>query len=52
MLKRSADASNVAIAACNTLEMEDDGFKHLRTDVFDLRDMMLDRVRTLRGDVS
>lgn len=52
MLKRSADASNIAIAACNTLEMEDDGFKHLRTDVFDLRDMMLDRVRTLRGDVS
>lgn len=50
MLKRSADASNVAIAACNTLEMEDDGFKHIRNDVFNLRDMMLDRVRMLRGE--
>lgn len=52
MLKRSADASNVAIAACNTLEMEDDGFKHLRTDIFVLRDMMLDRVRILRDDIQ
>jgi hypothetical protein len=52
MLKRSADASNIAIAACNTLEMEDDGFKHIRSDVFDLRDMMLDRVRMLRGETK
>lgn len=50
MLKRAADASNVAIAACNTLEMEDDGFKHVRTDMFKLRDMILDRVRMLRGE--
>jgi hypothetical protein len=52
MLKRSADASNLAIAACNTLEMEDDGFKHIRDDIFNLRDMMLDRVRLLRGEVK
>jgi hypothetical protein len=50
MLKRSVEASNLAIAACNTLEMEDDGFKHLRIDIFNLRDMMLDRVRVLRGE--
>ena len=50
MLKRSADASNIAVAACNTLEMEDDGFKLIRTDVFQLRDMILDRVQVLRGD--
>ncbi|MGJ8655751.1 MAG: hypothetical protein ACSHX6_04800 [Akkermansiaceae bacterium] len=52
MLKRSADACNVAIAACNTLEMEDDGFGLIRADIFDLRDMMLDRVRELRGDLD
>jgi len=51
MLKRSADAGNVAIAACNTLEMEDDGFKLLRADIFELRDMINDRVRGLRGDI-
>jgi len=50
MLKRSADASSVGIAACNTLEMEDDGFKALRTDLFELRDMVMDRVRELRGE--
>lgn len=50
MLKRSADAGNLAIAACNTLEMEDDGFKFIRDDIFDLRDMMLDRVKMLRGE--
>jgi hypothetical protein len=52
ILKRSADASNLGIAACNTLEMEDDGFKHIRDDIFNLRDMMLDRVRLLRGEVK
>ena len=52
MLKRSADASNVAIAACNTLEMEDDGFKVLREDIFRLRDMILDKVRELRGNLD
>ena len=50
MLKRAADACSVGIAACNTLEMEDDGFKSLRTDIFDMRDMMMDRVRDLRVD--
>jgi len=48
MLKRSADAVNVAIAACNTLEMEDDGFKLIRNDFFTLRDMILDLIRELR----
>ena len=52
MLKRSADASNVAIAACNTLEMEDDGFKVIREDIFRLRDVILDRVRELRGNLT
>lgn len=52
MLKRSADACNVAIAACNTLEMEDDGFGLIRLDIFNLRDMILDRVRELRGDLD
>ena len=50
MLKRSADASNVGIAACNTLEMEDDGFQSLRVDLFQIRDLILDRVRDLRGE--
>lgn len=49
MLKRAAEASNMAIAACNTLSLEDDGFIYLRADVFKLRDMILDRVRFLRS---
>lgn len=52
MLKRSADASNIAISACNTLEMEDDGFEVIRTDIFTLRDMILDNVRELRGEIN
>lgn len=50
MLKRSVEASTVGVAACNTLEMEDDGFQSLRADIFKLRDMIMDRVRELRGE--
>jgi hypothetical protein len=52
MLKRAVEACNVAIAACNTLELEDDGFKILREDVFELRHQILDRVRELRSDLG
>ncbi len=49
MLKRATDAGNLAIASCNILELEDDGFKQIRDQFFELRDMVLDRLRLLRN---
>lgn len=48
MLKRTLDACNEAIAACNTLAMEDDHYEDLRTHIFHLRDLIIDRTHVLR----
>ena len=50
ILKRSIDACVSAIASCNTLELEDDGFEALRSDVFVMRDAMIDMTHELRND--
>lgn len=48
VLKRALEACNSAVAACNTLNMEDDRYEDLRTHVFHLRDLMIDKSHTLR----
>jgi hypothetical protein len=48
VLKRALEACNSAVAACNTLNMEDDRYEDLRAHVFHLRDLMIDKSHTLR----
>lgn len=48
ILKRAMEACNVAVSSCNTLEMEDDGYRLLREDIFKLRDHMIDETHALR----
>ncbi|MFC5050844.1 hypothetical protein ACFPK9_09475 [Rubritalea spongiae] len=48
VLKRALEACNSAVAACNTLNMEDDRYEDLRSHVFHLRDLMIDKSHTLR----
>ncbi|MGJ8672871.1 hypothetical protein [Rubritalea sp.] len=48
VLKRTLEACNSAIAACNTLNMEDDRYEDLRIHIFHLRDLMIDKSHTLR----
>jgi hypothetical protein len=48
VLKRALEACNSAVAACNTLTMEDDHFEDLRVHVFHLRDLIIDKSHQLR----
>lgn len=48
ILKRTLEACNSAIAATNTLAMEDDNYEELRVLIFHLRDMMIDLSHGLR----
>ncbi|MFC4992006.1 hypothetical protein [Rubritalea tangerina] len=48
VLKRVLEACNSAVAACNTLSMEDDKFEDLRTHIFHLRDLIIDKSHSLR----
>ncbi|GAA5496466.1 hypothetical protein SAMN02745181_0231 [Rubritalea squalenifaciens DSM 18772] len=48
ILKRTLEACNSAIAATNTLAMEDDKYEELRSLIFHLRDMMVDLSHGLR----
>lgn len=50
VLKRTLEACNRAIAACNTLAMEDDKFEDLRSHIFHLRDLIIDTSHTLRDE--
>lgn len=48
VIKRALEACNSAVAACNTLAMEDDKFEDLRNHIFHLRDLMIDKSHELR----
>ncbi|MFT5881648.1 MAG: hypothetical protein ACI9FG_000133 [Crocinitomicaceae bacterium] len=48
VLKRALEACNSAVAACNTLTMEDDKFEDLRVHVFHLRNLIIDKSHELR----
>lgn len=48
VLKRTLEACNCAIAASNTLHMEDDKYEDLRTHIFHLRDLIIDKTHSLR----
>ena len=48
ILKRTLEACNAAVAACNTLAMEDDRYEDLRTHIFHLRDLIIDKSHDLR----
>ncbi|MEO1856395.1 MAG: hypothetical protein ABGY95_03385 [Rubritalea sp.] len=48
VLKRTLEACNSAVAACNTLTKEDDKFEDLRVHVFHLRDLIIDKCHQLR----
>lgn len=48
VLKRTLEACNTAVAASNTLAMEDDKFEDLRHHIFHLRDLIIDKSHELR----
>lgn len=50
ILKRAMEACNIAVSSCNTLEMEDDGYKLLSEDILKLRDKMVDETHLLRDE--
>lgn len=52
VLKRTLEACNTAVAASNTLAMEDDKFEDLRHHIFHLRDLIIDKSHELRDDTE